>query len=1187
MSNYLIEQMGLIGDMIPNVYIKSIAINKKGGEVVEQLNPHVDVSEYSKFSAATGETVIVSPPVNYSGKAKTSETLVINIELVMKDSTTSSGTGTWMNNEDILKYLKVRVVQSTHRSFTRAISSGVMTLDPEDYKSHPRADHALEQTYALSDYVVKTDPKRPTVLIEQSGDPHIDQPGQNRLQAYYSTTDSQNNVVYDIPIDATFTHKETGPSHLAYFAATYFDTQQMIEDYRLDLTQEMKRGVIGKIAAENVINNSQVVVNSYIYYLSDDSIWTGPVQKIETKWYTQGLATDLQLRRRQVANKTVKDLRKTAEIEDVPIDFSMVQAELLGITSTIGVVSSDPLTLNSQQTHFSDDMIARDSSGRTRFVLTVDYQNLLRDSTLYGKFFTHPRSQVTELVQQYTDLRSIRVYRKRVKTSVRKNRLGMDADFVDWFDPTQGPELIATSEEADDKFLRPKTLYKDSYGVKTTSASDQNGQNTFFGSIREVELSVDQYVSGLRHFTVIDGNMSDVTDGLYQYYVEIDIEDGTKTFLEDLLSVLTNVRIGIERYYNESLQAQNYDFQANKFKQQFIDAQSEKYLPDLVGAPWVYGPITYLDVLNTLTMDSYASMVGEYAKALHAIASPSTGTPDGINTLLGLVSSLESNIRSTIGLKKDHSNAQIGPNTPKRIVNIVHEMKHIFDSNVAKNAGIDYLSGQETNLDGLRVVTGTEWESRTTSETQKFYTAPTDITLKIAGEEDSSTTLSTNHVEMTYLSPASIDLYSTSYNLLDGAANFDPSYCDEIVYTALNYSPSTPPPYSPDTTTGIDDIELSTITATSLLSTANNSGLTIMSIEDFKSFAPVSDGLNKAQEYVGENSKFLSEDLDQEIFPEPEPIKLTSTSFNLLTALCSPCIFTNAAAPDVPGSAFNTTIVTSPTLSNFNLSSTSNPIITKLSSLTTKGYQKTTAMSMITNELSEIPNQLKSLMLTSGTPLPEASESTEAQASSTILTSEISAAPVITSTNSSAAASSVRANWYATGVDSFTTETTISTMVVNYQMLSQIEVLSGYEGMVIGSPSVRAPMWTPMTGELYAANFNKLLLCRITRYSSSTFGVSTPSGVELPIYNEYFFLKPFDVSVVDEVSETTRYRTSTVKELKNTTLPSLTVEVEGLLTTLGYSLSQGDVATIATEYMSTINVPYNANYLTQTNNSGY
>jgi len=716
-------------------------------------------------------------------------------------------------------------------------------------------------------------------------------------------------------------------------------------------------------------------------------------------------------------------------------------------------------------------------------------------------------------------------------------------------------------------------------------SSDKNGQNTFFGSIRQVSLSVDQYVSGLRHFTVIDGNMSDMTDGLYQYYVEMDIEDGTKTFLEDLLAVISNVRLGLERYYSESLQAQNYDYQANKFKQNFIDSQSAKYKAVMETAPWVYGPITYLDILNTLTMDAYASTMEEYIKALHALASPSTGTPDGINSLLNLAGSLESNLRSIIGLKRDSSNAEMAGNTRKRIVNIVHEMKHIFDSNVAKNAGIDYLSGQATNFDGLRVVTGTEWESRTTSETQKFYTTGiADLSLSIAGEEDLSPVVSTKMTEMTYLSPASIDLYNVSYDLLAGASNFDPSVCDEIVYTALNYSPTSAPSYSPAATaTSPADVSLA-ISSTSLLEITANSGLTIMSMNDFRLISPPPDGLSEAQKYVGENSKFLSEDLDQEVFPEPEPVQLSLTSYNLLTALCGPCIFSNGQSPDSPGSAFDSPITMSPTLSSFNLASTSNPVVAKISNLTSNGYSSKTAKDMVIKELAGVPNQLKSLMVTAGTALPEASE-VETSTQTTSLSSLSSAKPSVTKQTSNAGASSVRANWSATGVDSFTTETTISTMVVNYQMLSQIEVLSGYDGMLSGAPSVKAPIWQPMDAELYEANFGKLLLCRITRYSSSTFGVSTPSGVELPIYNEYFFLKPFDVTTVDTITETSKYPTPTAPALKSTTLPSLTVEVGGLLTTLGYSPSQEDIATIATEYISTMNIP-SSNQHSTLNESG-
>mgnify|MGYP003109994454 CR=1 FL=1 len=636
-----------------------------------------------------------------------------------------------------------------------------------------------------------------------------------------------------------------------------------------------------------------------------------------------------------------------------------------------------------------------------------------------------------------------------------------------------------------------------------------------------------------------------------------------------MLSVVSNIRLGLEKYYNEALQAQNYDFQTNKFKQSFVDSQTKRYSNSMESAPWVYGSITYLDVLNTLTMDAYASTMQEYIKALHAMAAPSTGTPEGINSLINLVNSLERNLRSTIGVKRDPSNAQHGVNTPKRIVNIKHEIKSIFDSNVAKNAGIDYLSGQVTNFDGLRVVTGAEWESRTTSETNKFFTGTTDMTLNIVGEESSSPTFSTDIMQMAYLSPASIDLYNNSYDLLNGASNFDPSYCDEIVYTALSYSPATPPPFSPDT-----------LTTAALLSTTSNSGLTLMTEAEFRIALPNPDALNLAQDYVGENSKFLTEDLDQEVFPEPVTPKLTSNSYKLLTALCGPSIFSNAASPSQPGSAFDAPITSIPTLSKFNLASTSNPITDKLTSLTLKGHSKETALGIITEELKTIPNQLKSIMVTAGTPTIEGAptESSETQLSSIDLPSEISSGPVVATEG--AGAESVKANWFSTGIDSFTTETTISTMVLNYQMLSQIEVLTGYEGMSNGSPSVKAPIWKPMTQELYDANFNKLLLCKIVRYSDTTLGISTPSGVELPIYNEYFFLKPFDVSAVDVIVESTTYPTPSQAQLKTSILPNLTVEVESLMSTLGYTTSQQDVASIETEYLSTINIPYAASQTT-------
>lgn len=69
----------------------------------------------------------------------------------------------------------------------------------------------------------------------------------------------------------------------------------------------------------------------------------------------------------------------------------------------------------------------------------------------------------------------------------------------------------------------------------------------------------------------------------------------------------------------------------------------------------------------------------------------------------------------------------------------------------------------------------------------------------------------------------------------------------------------------------------------------------------------------------------------------------------------------------------------------------------------------------------------------------------------------------------------------------------------NFDNLVKVEYLSGFEEGILN------PQWKNIKGLLYPPKGN--ILCRLVKYENSMININRPEVLELPIYNEYFFIK--------------------------------------------------------------------------------
>ena len=86
-----VSQENILGSLIPDVYINGVTLETSGSPVKE-TNPHID---------HTREKPKQKPP----------EQLVVTVDLSLKEKLDDSLISSWFGEQQITKYLKIKVIQ--------------------------------------------------------------------------------------------------------------------------------------------------------------------------------------------------------------------------------------------------------------------------------------------------------------------------------------------------------------------------------------------------------------------------------------------------------------------------------------------------------------------------------------------------------------------------------------------------------------------------------------------------------------------------------------------------------------------------------------------------------------------------------------------------------------------------------------------------------------------------------------------------------------------------------------------------------------------------------------------------------------------------------------------------------------------------------------------------------------------
>ena len=742
----------LSGDVLPAVYISNVSLRdaklsdhrelkSPSARATEALPPReAALKTYTGISTNANLSVPSKILSTISNKANTTSALEATIEFTIHDVVQKDSIDTWLFNSDFTKFLNIKVIQSTDERLSKELSKGnIAAIRSKKFKNFARQ---------------KIIPVQKDNIKKTNGDSiEFD------LKDYSSFVSDTGERVYEIPYEATFVLRNSKPLHLAYYAFVYMDMEAMAATYGISM--HGSGFVKGRIAAEEVISKGSVRTTSFIFFVKETNhLWSGPKHRSRgRKWYT-GKKNSLfskELHTEEISNKKIDDFR---EVDDLKAqDLILKTAQRLSQKLQTKQSNRDRINIDSPDSYISDGIISSKPDGQVDLVFHADLRKLVRTQSAFGSIFDATSNRrAREEIYLLSNIKSLKITRRRVKNVSALNRLGTPV-LSNLFDSSREIEevIIYSSDEG---------------GVLKKTFTELAG-------LKEVDNIA--FLEGIRTFTVTDSSIKELTDGIYQYGAIIEVEDGTISFLNQKLDRLKQVKDKLWLYYVDSL-IPRYIRKNGKFN--VIFAKKYKNIARSSGTflPWVEAIAVFVDVYTSIA--NYKKSPRTLAKKLNSMANPKTGSSEGIGALLNLIDEVINKLEDTLGGKRHPSQSSLNlskhssPNQFKvSTMTIDRRFKDLYDSNMIRNVGIDFLGSSDRQDIGIKGVLVKDYINRIDQENNIYWksTNLNNVSSALKKEYRNSTEVpadkaplfNMSDMEWSYLTPSTIRGASYTIDRLD------------------------------------------------------------------------------------------------------------------------------------------------------------------------------------------------------------------------------------------------------------------------------------------------------------------------------------------------------------------------------------------------------------------------------------
>ena len=516
------------------------------------------------------------------------------------------------------------------------------------------------------------------------------------------------------------------------------------------------------------------------------------------------------------------------------IDFTSFEDLVSNLNRKFKLASEKPLYVDGKVSFFSKlyPTIAQtkgsetfDPDGKKQGVMcnmffVLDWRKLLKQNTIFSSLLDFPtqddqtQMEKIETIFRKSKILSFKVFRKRVtnQTAIGAKTL------LDVYD--EAPKLIvSTADNKGENVLLAKTHYETLNNILKIEGNIEpkaleNNQQILMGSAREIKgvRTIDGTHSGMRFFTITDSQIQNETYGTYKYYVEMKVKNGAFDYLiekhNNLMSNLNRLRT----YYNSAIKGNgsgggSFDLITGRFSNRFIDLYAS--------SPGIYLDAidSYLRCAQLLYRESDEFLaINPLKEKLRKMCAPTTGTPGGIELVIGIIdqfaSSLGRIIGNNISLNKDSLDVNVNDTKKsvisKRVFDVFYEFNSFeeivkLDATTTRN-GYEFLSSRQMpsttmaigqdpkNTRGIKTVSESDFLARNELELAKYIdpsiVGRSDldaITLQYGRSTDGTTVgdalyepdiLSINEdLSMKFLTPSAVKYSGQTYDILEGFYN--------------------------------------------------------------------------------------------------------------------------------------------------------------------------------------------------------------------------------------------------------------------------------------------------------------------------------------------------------------------------------------------------------------------------------
>ena len=954
--------------------------------------------------------------------SKTVDDLVVTAEFLIKDKLDDDMSLQWYGNKDLLKALKFSVYFCTHEATSNILTEeGFMRREVMSGRSVAMGHLSPDKQKLINKHTKK---------VQLSGE--FFKKTKNIANSAHSYVDERGNIIFDISIRRTVKFSAPAPSYLTCKILPYMDMKELADDIPTSMS-----AITGQLHSDVILKMGDIIATSRFFLTEDGAVWPGPYhRKNDGKYYAGAYPVDGEapalLTIQDLPNTKVQDFRRIQELESIKIDFG--PAEMIGFADK----QLDLRVKENEENvnYFSKMYTSRTSEGAANFFFAFDFKKMLQHNSKHNALYERGGLKLVDQMIKASRIHDFRITRRRVRPEAGVNSLASNQTGQVPFDKNQAPvEIVASTQAKGHSQLSSK-------------------KNPGLGSVRELTIGLedDTKKNMFRFFTGTDESMSSLTDGLYQYSVEMSIVDGSQEILKQTAASLQKAVDMYRKYYRLATSPDPQDPSKMNFNQETRRFTQSFALQLGPASPYSNAVVEYLRQLQLLTGASDSSIKAQ--PFLWAISSPQTGSPQGISNVLKLMENLLAKVSVMVGTttkfgknKKSHA--------PKRTFEARKDFSETIDSNTPNDYGLDYLAFGDifssAEVSGVGQVSIEDYFARANKETLKYFKSTNVSILGTGAPKDDL-----NNSLLGFLAPAKLNIPSSDpIELLnfDKPDSYDLDDYDLAFSTVMAASHGKNSPF-------ILPLTLAPAISPSKLMSAqpalNMPSATPEQVKTYYNFGEILQSMgikvslqknDLTQDTVTQDEDVAGSESDSSVISDkPE----SGTKLNYLAG--------SLFAPVVKGKSFKKFM--SATEKELGAPKT----IQFFDPMNPKGFVKNfNAM-----EIKQLPNQIKSLMIKDKKVVVK--------------------------------------SWLSNKADIMTNAQLYSKLCFDYLMLKRVEYLAGFETMQSGESSMLFPVWKPLSvAVIDDVEVQGTIFCRMVDYRNDTFGLRPP-GLKVPVYDEYFTL---------------------------------------------------------------------------------